>query len=119
MKVGEKNGLSFDVFINPLCIWKEIEFKGKKYKVSEPKFIIEAKFRYWMKGKLKHAKDFQHIFETFRQNNGKNLCIGSKANVRTRINSLLYNPYYIEKDIMEDDDFLDDTKPHGLKEILL
>lgn len=49
--------VSFDVFINPSTLYIDVIFDGKKYKVCDFKPIMEAKFKYMMKGNEKHADD--------------------------------------------------------------
>ena len=54
MQVGP---VFFDLFINPYNTWEYVYYAKKKYKVSESKPIMEAKFRYFLKGKHKHGQD--------------------------------------------------------------
>lgn len=57
----------FDVFVNPKNIFVEIEFCGKKYKVSDFKPILEAKFRYMLAGKYKHSEDIILVIKKLQE----------------------------------------------------
>ena len=61
------NGQHFDLFVNPTIPYCTLTVAGKKYKVIDAKPIIQAKFKYLMKGKMKHAQDLTAIFETMEE----------------------------------------------------
>ncbi len=66
--------ITFDLFINPASTYTTIEFLGKKYRVSDFKPIIEAKFKYMLKGSEKHAGDLINVIsELKRRGNAEGL----------------------------------------------
>lgn len=60
-------GYTFDLFINPQTPFTMIEFLGKTYKVADFKPIIEAKFKYLLKGTEKHAEDLIHVMTELKK----------------------------------------------------
>lgn len=75
--------IDFDLFINPHQIWDEIKYKDKKYKVSRIKNIIEAKFRYFLEGKAKHAEDLSNVLKMMIEGFEDNL---QEAEWKTNVN---------------------------------
>lgn len=59
---------NLDLFIDPCCFYKFVEFRNYKYKVQLPEKIIEAKMRYFMQGIEKHGEDIKQYINWKIQN---------------------------------------------------
>lgn len=57
------DGEKLDIFLNPTISFTMIEVFGKKYKISNPTPIINAKWRYFLAGKEKHGIDIMHFIQ--------------------------------------------------------
>lgn len=55
------NGFKVDIQINPHNRYETIEYQGNKYRVAKLEHIMEAKWRYAIKGSLKHKRDCYEI----------------------------------------------------------
>src|SRR5215217_125379 len=55
------NGFKVDIQINPKNRYEIVEYNGDKYRISTLEHIMESKWRYALKGSLKHKRDCYEI----------------------------------------------------------
>lgn len=65
------DNISFDCFINPFHTYTVFNFEGKEYKITDPKAIVQAKFKYLLEGNTKHAVDLGQVFKKIVEYNGR------------------------------------------------
>lgn len=89
IKINFDSSINFDLFINPKLIYKSVEYMGHVYKISDPRPILEAKWKYFLKGKTKHGADIIQILQkNIMENNMTTLVPNSENIMYTGFNNL-------------------------------